>query len=326
MGGYNSTYSVLEFNSYVTPNTVKIFGHYDTSEGNTKAWLSRHPVNPNIILGSNDHAVANKPGHLTSYSLDPITGKLTYIDSVDTGGFPSATFRFDPLTGKFGEQINKEILEFPGYTLKPRQRGKAGEDLIRMYDIDENGILTEHAKYQMPYAAGLRHVAITADGKTMYILFELSVMLRAMSIDRETGELIQINEDVPIYDTTTTSYSENITAAALYVSNDGRFVYALNRVLTELHLRPETIAVWSVSPKDGSLKRIQSAPVPGAYQTRCFKLSPPVTTGSAGGQYVVADGVSTDNTSVFKRDRATGLLELVASVEGSDQLSTDLWL
>lgn len=42
----NSTYAILEFNPYVTPNTLEVSGYYDTSEGNLKAWLSRHPVNP----------------------------------------------------------------------------------------------------------------------------------------------------------------------------------------------------------------------------------------------------------------------------------------
>lgn len=42
----NSTYSILEFNPYVTPNTLQVAGYYDTADGNLKAWLSRHPVNP----------------------------------------------------------------------------------------------------------------------------------------------------------------------------------------------------------------------------------------------------------------------------------------
>jgi hypothetical protein len=41
-----------------------------------------------IVVGSNDHAVPNATGYLTSYALDPDTGVLTYIDAVDTGGFP----------------------------------------------------------------------------------------------------------------------------------------------------------------------------------------------------------------------------------------------
>jgi hypothetical protein len=42
----NSSYAVLEFNPYVTPNTLKVAGYYNTSEGNLKPWLSRHPINP----------------------------------------------------------------------------------------------------------------------------------------------------------------------------------------------------------------------------------------------------------------------------------------
>ena len=29
---------------------------------------------------------------MTSYAVDPSTGEMTYIDSVDTGGYPSAQY------------------------------------------------------------------------------------------------------------------------------------------------------------------------------------------------------------------------------------------
>jgi hypothetical protein len=95
----------------VTPNTLQVLSYYNTSEGNLKPWLNRHPINPSeylcrcsvvikgncsdtsslftdLVIGSNDHAAPNATGYMTSYALHPNTGELTYIDSVDTGGFP----------------------------------------------------------------------------------------------------------------------------------------------------------------------------------------------------------------------------------------------
>ncbi|KAH8880873.1 putative isomerase YbhE [Thozetella sp. PMI_491] len=365
-GGYNATYSVLEFDPYVTPNTLKVVNYYNTCEGNLKPWLSRHPVNPNIVLGCNDNAVPNAPGYLTSYSLNQRTGKLQYIDSVNTGGFPvpdysiaaahcafynggtvagvanyfgqsAATFEFDSTTGRFGAQINKAILEFPGYTPKPGQIGEAGndnssqatshphqivthpwlpvlylpdlgEDLIHMYHISTNGTLTNFTQYQFPYGSGPRHVAITPNGQVMYVLMELAAKLRTFSINQTTGEITQVGADLPIYDPATTVFSLNISAA-------------------EVHQPSDTISIYAASAKDGTLTRIQTAVAPGSRQIRSMELSPAGTTASAGGEdFVVAGGLKTANTFVFRRDRATGMLTLAASVNGTYQPATYLWL
>ncbi|KAK7755015.1 hypothetical protein SLS62_003099 [Diatrype stigma] len=389
-GGYNSSYAVLEFNPFVTPNTLEVLEYYNTTEGNLKPWLSRHPTNPNLIIGCNDHAVPNAPGYLTSYALDPSTGQLTYIDAVNTGGFPvpdygvaaahcaffpsgtlagvanyygqsAATFEFDPRSGKFGAQRNEALLSFPGYTPLPGQRGTAGddttsqatshphhivthpwldvfylpdlgEDLIRVYGIGANGTLRNLTQYQVPLGSGPRHLAISQDGRWVYALFELAAKLRTYRVDLGTGLLTHVGEDLPIYDPTTTVFSTNISAAEVHVSNDGRFVYASNRNLTDASvIQPsdpsDTIAVWSANSANGTLSRIQSAVAPGARQIRSMELSPAGTTASAGGEdYVVAGGLTTNNTFVFKRDRATGLLELAAQCVGTYQPSTYLWL
>jgi 6-phosphogluconolactonase (cycloisomerase 2 family) len=90
-------------------------------------------------------------GYLQSYSLDPTSGAIQFIDQVDAGGFQTdfgvasahaaffpplgnvagvanyygqtaATFAFNPETGKFGKKLNKgDILEFPGYKTQDGQ-------------------------------------------------------------------------------------------------------------------------------------------------------------------------------------------------------------
>ncbi|KAI1273107.1 putative isomerase YbhE [Xylaria sp. FL0933] len=391
-GGYNSTYAILQFNPYITPNTLEVVKYYNTSDGNLKAWLNRHPVNPSIILGVNDNAHPNKPGYMTSYHLDRETGQLTFIDSVDTGGYPvpdysiaaahaaffpnglvagaanyygqsAATFKFDPVTGRFGDQINiNGILDFPGYTPVPGQLGTAGddttsqatshphmiaphpwlnvlyipdlgEDRLKLYKIGDDGALSDLTYYQLPYGHGPRHVTIDPTGQKLYLLFELAALVRSYEIDVTTGKLTQTGTDLPIYDPANTTFSLNISAAEVHVSNDGRFVYATQRNLTAASvIEPsdpsDIIAVYAVSPTNGTLTRIQSAmAAPSARQLRAMELSPIGLTGLAGGQdYIVTGGVASNNTFVFKRDRATGMLDLVASTEGTYQPSTYLWL
>ncbi|KAI0964797.1 putative isomerase YbhE [Xylaria arbuscula] len=391
-GGYNATYAVLEFNPYVTPNTLEVIKYYDTSDGNLKAWLNRHPDNPSIILGSNDNAYPNKPGYLTSYHLNRETGELTFIDTVDTGGFPvpdfsiaaahcaffpdgrtaavanyygqsAATFEFDPVTGRFGKKTNTNgILDFPGYIPVPGQIGTAGddhtsqstshphmiaphpwldvlyipdlgEDRLKLYKIGDDGILSNLTYYQLPYGHGPRHVSIDPTGRTLYLLFELAALVRTYNIDQTTGELTQRGVDLPIYNPANTTFSLNISGAEVHVSNDGRFVYATQRNLTTASVVKPTdpsdiIAVYAVSPTNGTLTRIQSAMVDlGGRQLRSLELSPIGLSGVAGGQdYLVTGGVVTNNTFIFKRDRATGLLDLVASTAGTYQPSTYLWL
>jgi 6-phosphogluconolactonase (cycloisomerase 2 family) len=140
-------------------------------------------------------------------------------------GQSASTFEYDPLTGKFGPPTNiGGILEFPGYTPKPGQIGVAGddttsqaashphmilphpwlpvlylpdlgEDLVHIYNIGENGTLTNLTRYQLPYGYGPRHGAISADGKTMYLLLELAAMIRTLSIDQTTGVLTQVGTE-----------------------------------------------------------------------------------------------------------------------------------
>ncbi|OCF39487.1 hypothetical protein I317_06705 [Kwoniella heveanensis CBS 569] len=274
-------------------------------------------------------------------------------------GQNAATFSFDPQTGKFGSQSNKGLLDFPGYTPVEGQIGVAGndntsqatshphmiathpflpvfylpdlgEDKLHVYHIGANGSLSNFTSYQQPYGAGPRHLAFTSNGQYMYLLHELADNIRPYKVDQTSGELTQIQDDQPIYPSNAT-FSLNISAAEVHVSNDGRFLYASNRNLTSAALiQPgdpsDTLAVWSIG-NNGTITRIQSAMAYGARQIRAMELSPAGMTASAGGQdYIIAGGLKTDNTFIFKRDILNGTLELVAQTEGTYMPATYLWL
>jgi 6-phosphogluconolactonase len=70
-----------------------------------------------------------------------------------------------------------------------------GEDLLRLYSVAKNGSLTNLTQYQMPYGHGPRHIAISPNGKAMYLLFELTAEVRTLSINQTTGELTQVGTE-----------------------------------------------------------------------------------------------------------------------------------
>lgn len=70
-----------------------------------------------------------------------------------------------------------------------------GEDKLKLYSIDKDGVMKNLTEYQMPYGHGPRHVAISSNGQYMYVLLELAAKLRPMSIDQTTGELKQIQDE-----------------------------------------------------------------------------------------------------------------------------------
>ncbi|WWC98994.1 hypothetical protein V866_005888 [Kwoniella sp. B9012] len=329
-GGYNSSYAVLEFNPFVKPNTLKVAARYNTSDGNLKAWLSRHPINSNIVIGCNDNAVPNAPGYLTSYSLDSKTGEMKYIDSVDTGGYPVPDYSvaaahcaffpsgktagvancYTPVQGQIGVAGNDNTSQATSHPhmiathpfLPVFYLPDLGEDKIHVYKIGANDTLSNLTSYQQPLGSGPRHLTFTS-----------------------SGQYIQ-----PIYPNNAT-FSLNISAAEVHVSNDGRFLYASNRNLTAAALidsgdASDTIAVWSIGT-NGTITRLQSAMAYGARQIRAMELSPAGMTASFGGEdYIVAGGLRTDNTFVFKRDKLNGTLESVAEVGETYMPSTYLWL
>ncbi|KAH8835123.1 Lactonase, 7-bladed beta-propeller-domain-containing protein [Flagelloscypha sp. PMI_526] len=386
VGGYAAPTVLLEFDPYSQPNTLRVLSQSDGGSQENKAWLSRHPVSTNILLSCNDHAIANATGYLQSYSLDPTSGAIQFIDQVDAGGFQTdfgvasahaaffpplgnvagvanyygqtaATFVFNPETGKFGKKLNKgDILEFPGYKTQDGQVADRqesshphmiafhpylntfylpdlGEDLIHIFTYDESGGLTNLDKYQVPIGSGPRHLAFSPSGQYSYILHELIASISVHQIDvAKNGTLTMIQEPIPIYPSNATLNS-NLSSAEVHVSNDGRFIYATMRNLTDISAvgpadPSDIISVFEVSQTNGTLSKIQEAMFPGARQLRAMELSPAGSTASAGGQsFVVTGGILTNNTAVFKRDTKSGLLEFLASVDHPDvSPSTYIWI
>ncbi len=125
------------------------------------------------------------------------------------------------------------------------------------------------------------------DKKTAYLVGELSSTVSVLDYDLTTGAfyLRQTVSTIP------DDWTEHNGAAAIRISNDGRFVYVSNR-------GHNSLAVFEVL--DGELKLIQHLTTHGDFP-RDFALDPTE-------RFILVANQNTDNATLYTRDQETGLL------------------
>lgn len=143
----------------------------------------------------------------------------------------------------------------------------------------------------MKPGAGPRHMIFDNKGDTAYIINETNdtVTLRGEeTLSRIRGGKAPF-PDVPLGVPVTPGKG---TAAAIHLSEDGRFLYASVR-------NPKNIiVVFAVNPTDGSLREIQTVSS-GGKAPREFTIAP-------GGKFLLVANQQSDAIAVFSRDPETG--------------------
>jgi len=162
-----------------------------------------------------------------------------------------------------------------------------GIDEVKQYYQESGQWLSKTAAKLAP-GDGPRHMAFHPTKHFVYLLNELSNTLVVYQQNLATGELTQLQK----LSTLKPDFNEHSQAAAVRVSNDGRFVYASNR-------GEDTIAVFEVQAS-GQLKHIQSAES-GDHWPRDFNFS-------ADQDFILVANTRGDKLSLLKRDINTGLL------------------
>jgi 6-phosphogluconolactonase len=90
-------------------------------------------------------------------------------------------------------------------------------------------------------------------------------------------------------------------SAEIEILSDGKFLYESNRrTKSETERAPDTIGVFSIDPKDGTLTAVEQSST-GGVMPRSFTIDPT-------GSYLLAANQLSNNVVVFKIDRATGRL------------------
>jgi 6-phosphogluconolactonase len=166
-------------------------------------------------------------------------------------------------------------------------------DQIVVYDLDQTtGKLKPH---NPPFGktapgTGPRHAAFSPNGKFLYVLGEIIMGVTTFKYDAAKGSMEEI-QNVPTIPADTPAGGRS--GAELMMHPSGRFLYASNR-------GPNTIAAFSIDPKDGKLTAGERTPT-GGRTPRGFGIDPT-------GGWLFAANQDSDSVVLFKIDQKTGAL------------------
>jgi 6-phosphogluconolactonase len=266
-----------------------------------------------------------KEGGVSAFARDPGTGELTFLNrersygadpcyvSLDATGryvlvanYTSGTIAALPVGEDGRLQHASSVVQHEGSSVNPdRQEGPhahmiastpgggfvlatdLGTDRIEIYRL-EDGQLVSHGSSRVEPGSGPRHFAFSPDGRTLYLLNELTSTMTVFTYDGERGTL----DPRHTVSALPNSFTGESTCAQVVVSPDGRFVYGSNR-------GHDSIAIWAVAA-NGDVSVVGHERTQGSYP-RNFALDP------SGGWLLAAHQLS-DTIVTFRRDAASGTL------------------
>lgn len=167
-----------------------------------------------------------------------------------------------------------------------------GTDEVITLDVDPDGLLTDVARYKADDGFGPRHLRFSPDGQYAYVLGELSSLLSVLKYDAEDGSFAH----VMTISTIPSDWDEHNGAAAIRLTEDGRFIYTSNR-------GHDSVSVFQTSNMGAEIELIQTISTEGSFP-RDMNFDPAE-------KFLVVANQKTDNVSVFSRDHETGELTLV---------------
>lgn len=168
-----------------------------------------------------------------------------------------------------------------------------GTDKVYLYRFRPDStqaplVPAEQAPVALPPGNGPRHLTFAPNGRFAYLISEIGATMTTFEYAHDSLKLIQT---LP---TTPEGFTGAGDGADVHVSPDGRFVYGSNR--GDL----DDIVIYSVDQDTGQLTFIGRQPAQGKH-ARTFAIDP------SGNYLVIANGRS-NNLTIFKRDKETGLL------------------
>jgi 6-phosphogluconolactonase len=267
-------------------------------------------------------------GALTAFSIDSATGKLAVLNQVpsrDSGpAFITldrsgryllvANYTFGSVAvfavlpdGRIGEST--AFVRHQGSSMNPqRQAGPhahaivmaldnrfamvadLGLDRLLVYPFDASrGTLGQAHTIKAEPGVGPRHLVLAASGKMVYVINELSSTVTIFSYHSSDGAMVPI-QTVSLLPT---QFAGESAAAELVLTPSGRFLYGSNR-------GDDSIAVFGVDPKTGTLTVIQLVPT-GGKTPRSFAVDP-------SGEWLLAANQDSNSVVTFRINRESGCL------------------
>jgi 6-phosphogluconolactonase len=168
-----------------------------------------------------------------------------------------------------------------------------GLDKVFVYRFDAGrGELLPHdpPSFNAAPGAGPRHLAVSRDGKHVYVINEMAMTVAVLRYDGSAGELSEVQTISTLPEGASGS---DYSTAEVVLSPDGKFLYGSNR-------GHDSLAIFAVDQASGRLARVGQQSTLGKTP-RNFAIDPT-------GQYLLAANQNSDTVVVFKIDRATGKL------------------
>jgi 6-phosphogluconolactonase len=297
-------------------------------------WLIGHPTLPVVYSVADSGGGMEANSLIYSYSVDRASGKLQLLNKVDAGGRDATALSLDapsatlfsanhgsgdvsalPLQadGSLGSMasIQKDYGTGPHPRQKhPQAHGVAvdpthkyalvadfGADRIFVYHF--NGATRALTPAQVPFeslpaGSGPRHLIFHPSGQFLLVDTELTAELRSYRWDPKQGHL-HLVQNLAAYPADATGEK---SAAEIAFSSDGRFAY--------LSLRgdQDSIIVYAVNRRSGSLREIQRIPAQGKAPWS-FGIDP-------SGRWLLVTNESSDAVAEFELDPASGKLRATA--------------
>jgi len=288
---------------------VNEISHFERMEhSGSISSFSIDPVTSKLRLLNAQGSLGDGPCHLT---LDK-HGKSLIVANYNNGSIAAYTVADDGLLNQSTAFLqHKGAGKIPHrqdgphahcVLLSPDERfalvADLGLDEVLSYHFDvARASLTENDPPFVKVApgAGPRHLAFHPNGRFVYLINEVASTINTFAYDAQKGAL----RDLQTISTLPSDYKGQNDTAEIQVHPSGKFVYGSNR-------GHDSIAVFGVDPKAGTLKAVEDVPTQGKTP-RNFAIDPT-------GNYLLAANQQSNNIVVFKIDSATGRLTATGEI------------
>ena len=271
-----------------------------------------------------EKASAALPDSMPYVSIDP-AGKLLFFASYGGNKIATLPVGYGGLVKDGAKQV--VLTGRNAHAIVTDRSGKyvfatnLGSDTVLQYKLNaETGLLepNDPASVQTKPGQGPRHIIVSPDNRSVYILTELTGEITHYTLDasmgtlteKETAKILPPGSTLepgvappppppfsaplapPSAPASAVAPPPRIWAADIAITPDGRFVYATERSTS-------IITAFAVTPETGALKRLDS--VSTEKQPRGIRIDP-------AGRFLIASGEKSDKLSVYSIDRKTGAL------------------
>jgi 6-phosphogluconolactonase len=269
--------------------------------GNKVSAFSIDPQNGRLTLLKRTASGGNGPAHVVA---DP-TGKFLIVSNYRGGSVAVLPIQADGTLGDAtsvdrhsgrGPNARQEGPHAHGSAISPDNRhvlvGEHGIDKVMIYNFDAaKGMLLPATPPSVATPPGYapRHVAFHPNGKTAYVVNELSSKLMVFAFSSADATLRQL-QDIR---TTPPEFSGDNSLAEVLVDKAGQFLYVSNR-------GHDSVAVYAIDPSEGTVSLVEHVPT-GGKTPWDISLDPTES-------FLFAGNRASNNLTVFRRDATTGRL------------------